>query len=80
MSKLTAFPVKNRSGFEIRSEKLVPPLREGYYEIVEAPSVAGDAPKDVVRVYEYGEARKDNPGNWPIYIAKVAEKWYPNEQ
>lgn len=44
-------------------------------------SVGGDAPKDVVRVYEYssGVVRADRPRKWPIYIAKVGNKSYPVE-
>ena len=41
--------------------------------------MGGDAPKDVIRVYEYGKARKDNPKKWPKHIAKIGHKWYPNE-
>jgi hypothetical protein len=44
-------------------------------------SVGGDAPKDVIRVYEYskGELRINKTENWPIYIAKVGNKSYPVE-
>ena len=39
----------------------------------------GDAPKDFIRIYTYGSARRDAPHKWPAYIAKVGHKWYPNE-
>jgi len=44
-------------------------------------SVGGDAPKDVIRVYEYssGEVRANKPEKWPIYISKVGNKSYPVE-
>lgn len=41
--------------------------------------MAGDAPKDFIRVYEYGRGKRCNPGKWPAFIAKVGHKWYPNE-
>ncbi|WP_430409013.1 HipA domain-containing protein [Kordia sp.] len=42
-------------------------------------SVGGDAPKDVIRVYEYKKCLKVNPKKWIKYIAKIGHKWYPNE-
>lgn len=42
-------------------------------------SAGGDAPKDVIKVYEYGRCRKDKPKSWIKYIAKIGHKWYPNE-
>ena len=57
---------------------LVDPIREGYYKLGNI-TVSGNAPKDFIRIYEYGEARKNNPDKWPAYIAKVGHKWYPNE-
>jgi hypothetical protein len=41
--------------------------------------VIGNAPKDFIRIYEYGMARKSNPQKWTAYIAKIGHKWYPNE-
>lgn len=69
----------NRSGFEIRRDAEILPLRSGYYTVVRNQSVAGDAPKDFIRVYEYGRGKRGNPGRWPAFIAKVGHKWYPNE-
>ncbi len=69
----------NRSGFEIRRDVEIPPLRSGYYTVVQNQSVAGDAPKDFIRVYEYGRGKRGNPRKWPAFIAKVGHKWYPNE-
>ena len=36
-------------------------------------------PKNFIRVYTYGKAKRSNPRKWPAYIAKVGHKWYPNE-
>ena len=71
--------VINRSGFEISSQGALPPLRKGYYYTVVGQAIAGDAPKDFIRAYTYGKAKRSNPRKWPAYIAKVGHKWYPNE-
>ena len=71
--------VINRSGFEISSQGALPPLRKGYYYTVVGQTIAGDAPKDFIRAYTYGKAKRANPRKWPAYIAKVGHKWYPNE-
>jgi hypothetical protein len=42
-------------------------------------SIAGDAPKDFIKVYEYEKVRKTSPHLWTPYIAKVGHKWYPIE-
>ena len=42
----------------------------------------GDAPKRMVRIYEYQQGsntRRINFSSWPKYIAKTAEKWHPVE-
>ncbi len=39
----------------------------------------GDAPKNFIHVYAYGQARRDTPRKWSAHIAKVGHKWYPNE-
>lgn len=67
------------SGFSLTPfHKSIQPLRAGFYRNVET-AIVGDAPKDFLRVYEYGNGRKANPKKWPGYIAKVGQKWYPNE-
>ncbi len=78
MGNLRKTAIEKHSGFSPNLMGLVEPIREGYYMIGKV-SVTGDAPKDFIRVYEYGEARKNNPSKWPAYIAKVGSKWYPNE-
>src|SRR5699024_1776004 len=43
-------------------------------------AIGGDAPKDVIQVYQYnGIIRKQSPKTWPVYIAKIGRNWYPNE-
>ncbi len=71
--------VINWSGFEIRNQGVLPPLRKGYYYTVAGQAIAGDAPKSFIRAYTYGTANRSNPRKWPEYIAKVGHKWYPNE-
>lgn len=69
----------NWSGFEIRNQGVLPPLRKGYYYTVADQAIAGDAPKDFIRAYTYGAANRSAPRKWLGYIAKVGHKWYPNE-
>lgn len=78
MRELRAEPINKHAGFDIRSERLVPHLRQGYYRVVPV-EMPGNAPKDFIRVYEYGRARKSRPEQWPQYIAKVGQKCYPSE-
>ncbi len=49
------------------------------YSIIKNVAVTGDAPKDIVRLYEYGIVPKQKFKSWPVYIAKLGHKWYPNE-
>jgi hypothetical protein len=70
--------IKRRSGFEVVSHPSIEHLRAGFFCKVNA-SVSGDAPKDFLRVYAYGRGRKAQPTSWPAYIAKVGQKYYPNE-
>lgn len=75
---LQAAPVIHQAGFAIASHPMIEVLRKGYYQKVPWV-VSGEAPKDFLRVYEYGAGRKANPNTWPAYIAKIGVKWYPNE-
>jgi len=71
--------IENYSGVNIREiHRLVKPLRKGYHEVIHVP-LGGDAPKDFIRVYKYGEAFKRDVKNWSKYLAKVGHKWYPIE-
>ena len=42
-------------------------------------AIAGDAPKDFIKLYRYGECLKSNPRSWPAFIAKLGHKHYPIE-
>ncbi len=70
--------VENDSGWQVSPIEQIPPLRKGYYQIVNV-SPGGDAPKDFIRLYEYGQARRSNPQKWQAWIAKVGHKWHPIE-
>jgi hypothetical protein len=80
MSKSLKFvPYENHSGFDPDFRALIPMLPKRHIEILDK-AIAGEAPKDFIRVYEFGRsARKNNRDTWTPYIAKVARKWYPNE-
>lgn len=79
MKHLPAVRIENHSGFHRPLTGLVPVLRQGYYHRIDIP-VSGDAPKDFIRVYEYGEGVfRSKKNSWPMYIAKVGHKWYPVE-
>lgn len=56
----------------------IKPMRKKYYSVL-TESVGGDAPKDVIRFYQYGKGKIANPKSWTKYIAKIGHKWYPNE-
>lgn len=78
MKPLQTARIINSSGYDIRPAQPLAVVKNGHFRVVDA-SVAGDAPKDFIRVYEYGTARKASPHLWPAWIAKVGHKWYPNE-
>ncbi|HNP17990.1 MAG TPA: HipA domain-containing protein [Fulvivirga sp.] len=71
----------NTSGDNKRLIGRIPILKDNHYRIIKGISVGGDAPKDLLRVYEYKSGKKqiDKPSKWPIYIAKTGHKWYPHE-
>lgn len=54
-------------------------VKKHQYQIVSGYTISGDAPKDFIRLYEYGAACKSKPNKWPLYIAKTGHKWYPTE-
>lgn len=72
-------PYENCSGFEPDLRSHIPVLPKRHTLILD-DAISGEAPKDFIRVYEYGRSsRKTNTKTWIPYIAKVARKWYPNE-
>ncbi len=76
-SLLTKEGVLNKAGVNPTLGS-IKPMRKKYYKVLKE-SVGGDAPKDVIRFYEYGRGRVNNSKSWPKYIAKIGHKWYPNE-
>ena len=77
-NKPPPYKVINRSGFDVPIPSGLPCLKTGKFRVLNA-AVAGDAPKDFLRIYQYGEGRRDHPKSWPAWIAKVGHKYYPNE-
>ena len=78
LRKPAPYPIINRSGFDLRFPGGLPILKGGCFRVLDA-AVAGDAPKDFLRIYRYGDGRRSNPRGWPGWIAKVGHKYYPNE-
>jgi hypothetical protein len=72
------FDIRHRSGFEIATCSGLPVLKNDHYRVVDV-SIPGDAPKEMLRVYEYGHGRRARPSSWPQFIAKGGQKAYPNE-
>lgn len=77
--KLQKTSVLNSSGWQTSWHKHITVLKNKNYYVVKGVSIGGDAPKDFIRVYEYGAIRKLNRTKWTAYIAKVGHKWYPME-
>ncbi|MEQ9299608.1 MAG: HipA domain-containing protein [Cyclobacteriaceae bacterium] len=73
--------MERRSGDSSKLVGLIPSLSKKHYRIIKGTSVGGDAPKELLRVYEYEEGliRANKPKRWPIYITKTGHKWYPYE-
>lgn len=71
--------VENYSGFDPNWEQLLPVIKRDHYIVVPRKSLGGDQPKDLIRIYKYGEGWRSNPVNWPTYIAKFGMKWYAME-
>ena len=74
---LTQEDLIHKSGFN-PTGGVIKPMRKKYYKVL-TESVGGDAPKDVIRFYQYGKGKVVNSKSWPKYIAKIGHKWYPNE-
>lgn len=77
MAKLITYKILNYSGLKLQPRN-IPVLKKDNY-IINNDSVGGDAPKNVINVYEYGKVKKSKPAKWTKFIAKIGHKWYPNE-
>ena len=75
--KLITYKIVNKSGIKLTSKHLE--VVKSHSIIVLEGTVGGDAPKDLIKLYCFGEARKKDIKNWKKYIAKIGHKWYPNE-
>jgi hypothetical protein len=71
--------IEKSSGAKIVRPGKILIVKKHQYHIVDGYTITGDAPKEFIRVYEYGFARKSSPKKWPLYIAKTGHKWYPIE-
>ena len=80
MNRLKYIKPENLSGYVPKNlSKLITTIRKRNFKIEDDFSVGGDAPKDFIRVYRYGQVRRKNRSKWIGYIAKTGHKWYPNE-
>lgn len=79
--KLKREKLERASGSSRSLQGCIQTIREKHYRIIKGVSVGGDAPKELLRVYEYTQGRKkaNNPKSWDIFIAKTGHKWYPTE-
>ncbi|MBN4085244.1 HipA domain-containing protein [Flavobacteriaceae bacterium AH-315-B10] len=75
---VSKLPVLKYSGFSPRFDKIEVAKKHNYC-VIKGVSVTGDAPKDIIRYYNYGSGFKRKPKSWPIYIAKLGHKYYPLE-
>jgi len=71
-------PIKDYSGFYPKSGSISVAKKHQYY-IITNVTMTGDAPKDFISYYHYGNGHKSNPKSWPRYIAKHGDKHYPIE-
>lgn len=75
---IKALSIKGYSGYKPKHHYIPIPKRHQYYVVTDI-AIAGDAPKDFIKYYHYGNGRKANPKLWPAYIAKLGHKHYPIE-
>lgn len=75
---IRALSIKALSGYKPKHGLINTPKKHQYY-VVRDIAIAGDAPKDFIRLYHFGECRKDRPHDWPAFIAKLGNKHYPIE-
>lgn len=71
--------IENFSNVDNTWKKQVPILKKRNYIVDKTVSVGGDAPKEFIKVYEYGRVKRQKQGKWIAYIAKFGHKWHPIE-
>ncbi len=77
--KIPEISILNQSGWQTAWHRHIPVLKKGNYYVVNGVSMGGDAPKDFIRIYEYGYVKKSSYKKWTAYLAKMGHKWYPME-
>ena len=75
--KLITYKIAKKSGIQLTAKHLE--VVKSHSIVALEGTVGGDAPKDLIRLYNFGEARKKDIKKWKKYIAKIGHKWYPNE-
>lgn len=75
---VSKLPILRHSGYRPTLGK-IEVAKKHNYSVIKGVAITGDAPKDIIRLYEYGKALKRSPKKWPIYIAKLGHKYYPLE-
>ena len=78
VAHISPLPVINYSGFTPGTKNIEIPKKHQYI-VLKNFSITGEAPKDIIRLYEYGKTNKKSHKKWPIYIAKFGNKYYPME-
>lgn len=77
-SKIKKEFIEKYSGFQIKTGKHIDTIKRNNYFVLNK-TVGGDAPKEFIKVYEYGKVKKQNKKKWTGYITKTGQKWYPAE-
>ena len=79
---IKALHIKKHSRFFLKPELFksehIDFVKKHQYYVATHISIAGDAPKDIIRYYQFG-MRKTNPKKWPLFLAKLGHKNYPTE-
>lgn len=70
--------IENHSGYKVTLGKDLKAIKKNHFFVIDK-NVGGDAPKEFIRVYEFGKVRKKKKNRWTGYIAKTGQKWYPAE-
>jgi HipA-like C-terminal domain len=77
--KLRRIKPENFSEYSRMQVGKIPTLKSHHYTIQSGYIIIGDAPKQFIPLYEFGTSKKVAKRTWSLYIAKTAQKWYPNE-
>mgnify|MGYP006905508301 CR=1 FL=1 len=71
-SELKKETIIYRSGINLSGNEVMT-IKKSNFKVIDI-SVGGDAPKDVVKIYQYnGKMRKAKPKTWPNYIVKIGQ-------